>query len=185
MRIIGGTLKGRALVAPSDQKVRPTSDRLREALFNILTHGEENILEGARVLDLFAGTGALGCEALSRGASFAIFVDDAPEPRGLIRENVQNLGLAGVTKIFRRDATCLGPCAPIDPFSLIFADPPYGKELAQKALESALRYGWITPQACIVVEESRQSAFAFPSPIQETERRVYGESQIIIGSLHT
>jgi 16S rRNA (guanine966-N2)-methyltransferase len=183
MRIVAGRLKGRSLVTPSDNTIRPTSDRLRETLFNILAHREGNILHDARVLDLFAGTGALGCEALSRGAAFAVFVDEGQHARGIIRENIENLGLGGVTKVFRRDAQRLGPCAPNEPFSLVFADPPYRQGLAQKALENAIINGWLTAQACVVVEEASDTSFAFPSPIVEVERRVYGESQVIFGQM--
>src|SRR6186713_3684809 len=103
MRIVGGRLGGRTLLAPKSQAIRPTADRLREALFNILTHSYGDPVEGARVLDLFAGTGALGIEAISRGAAYALFVDDGVEARALLRDNVETLGLGGVTRIFRRD----------------------------------------------------------------------------------
>src|ERR1700748_908828 len=137
MRVVGGRLKGRNLASPSSRDIRPTADRLRESLFNILTHAYDDPITGARVLDLFAGTGALGIEALSRGASFALLVDDSAEARALIRENVAAFGLGGVTRLFRRDATKLGPAHPVEPFSLAFLDPPYGKGLADKALASA------------------------------------------------
>ena len=146
MRIVGGRLRGRKLAAPSSQAIRPTSDRLRESLFNILAHAYGDPVTGARVLDLFAGTGALGLEALSRGAAFALFVDDGAEARALIRENVATLGLGGVTRIFRRDATRLGPVHPLAPFSLAFLDPPYGKGLAEQALASAHDGGWLRPR---------------------------------------
>src|SRR5215468_2417149 len=134
MRIVGGRLGGRTLAAPKSQNIRPTSDRLRESLFNILEHGYDDVVTGARVLDLFAGTGALGLEAISRGATFALFIDNAAEARGLIRDNVATLGLGGVTRVFRRDATALGAAGPVDPFSLVFLDPPYGRGLAEQAL---------------------------------------------------
>ena len=124
-------------------RFRPTADRLREALFNILVHAYGDPVTGARVLDLFAGTGALGIEAISRGAAFALFVDDGVEARALLRDNVEALGLGGVTRIFRRDATKLGPAHPLEPFSLAFLDPPYGKGLAEKALASARDGGWL------------------------------------------
>ena len=127
MRIVGGRLRGRALSAPKSQAIRPTADRLRESLFNILAHGYGDPVSGARVLDLFAGTGALGLEAISRGAAFALFVDDGAEARALLRANVEALGLGGVTRIFRRDATKLGPAHPVEPFALVFLDPPYGR----------------------------------------------------------
>src|SRR6202795_2895439 len=116
MRVVGGSLRGRALAAPKAQSIRPTADRLREALFNILVHAYGDPLSGARVLDLFAGTGALGIEALSRGAAFALFIDDGAEARALLRENVTALGLGGTSRIFRRDATKLGPAHPVVPF---------------------------------------------------------------------
>src|SRR5438477_4958997 len=134
MRIVGGRLGGRALAAPKSQAIRPTSDRLRESLFNILAHRHGDPASGARALDLFAGTGALGIEALSRGAAFALFIDDRAEARALIRENIAALGLGGVVRIFRRDATKLGLAHPIEPFSLLFLDPPYGTGLGIKAL---------------------------------------------------
>ena len=139
MRIVGGTHRGRALAAPRSQAIRPTSDRLRESLFNILVHAHGDPVTGARVLDLFAGTGALGLEAISRGAAFALFVDDGAEARALIRENVATLGLGGVTRIFRRDATKLGAAHPVEPFSLVFLDPPYGRGLAEQALDLGAR----------------------------------------------
>lgn len=178
MRIVGGRLRGRALTAPKSQAIRPTADRLRESLFNILAHGYGDPARGARVLDLFAGTGALGLEALSRGAAFALFIDDGAEARGLIRANVEALGLGGVTRIFRRDATKLGPAHPVEPFSLIFLDPPYGLGLAGKALISAREGGWLAPDALIVVEEA-MGAFAPPSGFEAIERRAYDDSELI------
>src|SRR5438046_8641752 len=144
MRIVGGRLRGRALATPKSHAIRPTADRLREALFNILVHAHGDPISGARVLDLFAGTGALGIEAVSRGAAFALFVDDGAEARALLRQNVEALGVAAVTRIFRRDATKLGPAHPVEPFSLVFLDPPYGRGLAVKALVSAREGGWLT-----------------------------------------
>src|SRR5271156_2868956 len=162
MRVVGGSLRGRALAAPKSQQIRPTADRLREALFNILVHAYDNPIGGARVLDLFAGTGALRIEALSRGAAFALFVDDGAEARALLRENVAALGLGGTSRIFRRDATKLGPAHPVEPFSLAFLDPPYGQRLAEKSLASTRAGGWLTPDALIVVEEAAKVQFAAP-----------------------
>ena len=142
--------------------IRPTADRLREALFNILAHAYGDPVAGARVLDLFAGSGALGIEALSRGAAFVLFIDDSAEARALLRENVAALGLGGVSRIFRRDATRLGPAHPLEPFSLAFLDPPYGQGLAEKALASARDGGWFAPDALIVVEEATKAKFAAP-----------------------
>jgi 16S rRNA (guanine966-N2)-methyltransferase len=179
MRIVGGRLRGRRLVAPASQGIRPTSDRLRESLFNILAHGYGDPVAGARALDLFAGAGALGLEALSRGAAFALFVDDGAEARALIRANVAALGLGGVTRIFRGDATKLGPVHPLAPFSLAFLDPPYGKGLAEQALVSAREAGWLAPEALIVVEEAAQAAFTPPDGFQELERRRYDDTVLV------
>lgn len=177
MRIVGGSLKGRALKGPSSSTTRPTSDRLRESLFNVLAHAYGDPCDGARVLDLFAGTGALGIEALSRGARFALFVEDAAEARGLIRENVEALGLTGVTKIFRRDATRPGEMGPGEPYGLVFCDPPYGKGLAEAAIAGARAGGWLSPEALVVVEE-RSGAFTVPDGFRELERRRYDESEL-------
>lgn len=177
MRIVGGALKGRVLKPPSSQATRPTSDRLREALFNVLAHAYGDAAAGARVLDLFAGTGALGIEALSRGASFALFVEEAVEARALIRENVEALGLTGTTRIFRRDATKLGDCPAGDAYSLVFCDPPYGKGLAEAALLSARAGGWLAPEALVVVEE-RSGAFNAPDGFEVLEQRRYDETEL-------
>ena len=179
VRIVGGRLRGRALAAPKSAAIRPTADRLRESLFNILIHAYGDPITGARVLDLFAGTGALGLEALSRGAAFVLFVDDGVEARALLRQNVEALGAAGVTRIFRRDATKLGPVYPVEPFALVFADPPYGKGLAEKALASAHEGGWLTKDALIVVEEAVDAAFAAPTGFEEIERRRYHDSEFV------
>src|SRR5689334_2711331 len=141
MRVVGGRLRSRPIVAPKSAAIRPTADRLRESVFNILAHAYGDPVSGARVLDLFAGTGALGIEAISRGAAYCLFVDDGVEARALLRDNVETLGLGGVTRIFRRDATNLGPAHPLDAFDLAFLDPPYGKGLAEKALASAREGG--------------------------------------------
>jgi 16S rRNA (guanine966-N2)-methyltransferase len=179
MRIVGGRLGGRTLASPRSQAIRPTADRLRESLFNILVHAYGDPVTGARVLDLFAGTGALALEALSRGAAFALFVDDAAEARALLRENVAALGLGGVTRIFRRDATRLGPAHPVEPFSLVFIDPPYGKGLAEKALVSARAGGWLAQGALIVVEEAADAAFTAPEGFEEIERRRYDDTEVV------
>ena len=179
MRVIGGRLRGRALAGPKSPGIRPTADRLREALFNILVHAYADPIAGARALDLFAGSGALGIEALSRGAHFALFVEDGAEARALIRENVAALGLGGVSRIFRRDATKLGPAHPVEPFSLVFLDPPYGQDLAAPALISARDGGWLAPGALIVVEEASKSAFTLPPEFSELERRVYDDTEFV------
>src|SRR5262245_28684085 len=177
MRIVGGRLRGRALSAPKSATIRPTADRLRESLFNILAHGYGDPVSDARVLDLFAGTGALGLEALSRGAAFTLFIDEAAEARALLRGNVEALGLGGVTRIFRRDATKLGTAHPVEPFSLVFADPPYGRGLAEQALLSARAGGWLLPGALIIVEEAT-GAFQTPAAFHEVERRAYDDTEL-------
>lgn len=181
MRIVGGRWRGRSLAGPKTDAIRPTSDRLRESLFNVLQHGYDDAIEGARVLDLFAGTGAMGLEALSRGASFALFVDEGSEARSLIRENVEALGLGGTTRLFRRDATRMGAAAPNAPFSLVFCDPPYGKDLAPKALSACAEGGWLNPGALVVVEEAQGAALTLPAGFSEIERREYGETQVVFG----
>lgn len=179
MRVVGGRLRSRPIAGPKGQGLRPTADRLREALFNILAHAYGDPVTGARVLDLFAGTGALGIEAVSRGAAFVLFVDDGIEARALLRDNVGTLGLGGVTRIFRRDATRLGPVAPLEPFTLAFLDPPYGKGLAEQALASARAGGWLTPDALVVVEEAADAGFKAPEGYEELERRTYDDTELV------
>jgi len=180
MRVVGGRLRSRPIEGPKSSAIRPTADRLREALFNILIHGYGDPVTGARVLDLFAGTGALGIEALSRGAAYVLFVDDGAEARALLRENTQTLGLAGVTRIFRRDATKLGPAHPIEPFTLAFLDPPYGKGFAEQALASARDGGWLVPGSIVVVEEAVASSVKAPEGYEELERRAYDDTEFVI-----
>jgi 16S rRNA (guanine966-N2)-methyltransferase len=154
MRIVAGRFRGRAIASPKDEVVRPTSDRVRESLFNVLEHGIDGFsLSGARVLDLFAGTGALGLEALSRGAAFCLFVDEGVAARALIRTNIELFQLTGATRIFRRDATDMGPAGTVAPFALAFLDPPYGKGLGERALTSLGDGGWLLPAAVAVLEE--------------------------------
>ncbi len=184
MRIIGGKFRGTRLSAPGAQgggnaHLRPTSDRVREALFNMLAHGDYPDFEGVRVLDLFAGTGALGLEALSRGAARAVFIDDGPAARGLIRENIDRLGVIGRTKLWRRDATRLGPCRG-DPFGLIFVDPPYGTDLGARALKSASDGGWIAPDAIAVLEMAASSDLPILPGLALTDDRTYGETRLLI-----
>ena len=179
MRVVGGSLRGRAIIAPKSMAIRPTADRLRESLFNILIHSFDDPISGARVLDLFAGTGALGIEALSRGAAFALFVDEGAEARALLRENVAALGLGGTSKIFRRDATKLAEPNPLAPFSLAFLDPPYEQGLATVALNSARLGGWLTPGVLIVVEEATKARFTAPEGFSETDRRRYDDTEFV------
>jgi 16S rRNA (guanine966-N2)-methyltransferase len=177
MRVVGGRLRSRPIAGPKGDGLRPTADRLREALFNILVHSYGDPVTGARVLDLFAGTGALGIEAVSRGADFVLFVDDGVEARALLRDNTETLGLGGVTRIFRRDATKLGPVYPLEPFTLGFLDPPYRKGLAEKALASTRDGGWFKPEALVVVEEAANAGFKAPKGFEELERRVYDDTE--------
>jgi 16S rRNA (guanine966-N2)-methyltransferase len=160
MRIVGGSLRGKTLKAPPGEATRPTSDRARESIFNILEHaGWSPGLQGRRVLDLFAGSGALGLEALSRGAGFCLFVETSEAARGVIRDNIEALddrgaGLFGRTRVHRRDATDLGPrpgsAGP--PFDLVFLDPPYRLGLGEKALSGLAAGGWLAPRALAVFE---------------------------------
>jgi 16S rRNA (guanine966-N2)-methyltransferase len=179
VRIVAGRFRGSALAAPKSQETRPTSDRLRETVFNILAHGLDVDLEGVRVLDLFAGTGALGFEAISRGARHCTFIEEGTEARGVIRRNMETLGLNGVAKIFRRDATRLGAAGTIDPFDLVFADPPYGKGLGEKALSSAAAGGWLKPGAVCVLEERASADVEFPEGFDLLDRRIAGDSQVV------
>lgn len=184
MRIVGGQFRGRALAAPQNAATRPTSDRVREAVFNILAHGMDGFdIAGAKVLDLFAGTGALGCEALSRGAGFCMFVEEDAAARATIRENVEALGLTGVTKIFRRDATALGDAGKYAGFTLLFADPPYDRGSAPLALASAAAGGWLVPGAVVVVEERAGATVDLPAGFTKLDVRTWGDTQVVFGRL--
>lgn len=182
MRIIAGAYRGRALasVGKGDKgaHLRPTTDRVRESLFSMLTGGRfGDPVTGARVLDLFAGTGALGLEALSRGAAHVTFVDDGRVAGRLIRDNIKTLGVADETRLISRNATRL-PEASGEPASLVFLDPPYGMGLGEKALASALSGGWIAPDALIVWEESGE--VNPPDGVVQLDSRRYGDTHITI-----
>ncbi|MEM7547003.1 MAG: 16S rRNA (guanine(966)-N(2))-methyltransferase RsmD [Pseudomonadota bacterium] len=183
MRIIGGKYRGKPLAAPGlagggAAHLRPTSDRVRESLFNLLAHGDYGGAPGGcRVLDLFAGVGALGLEAMSRGATRAVFVDDHGPSRALIRENVEKLGLTGSTKIWRRDASRLGPCRG-DPYDLIFLDPPYGMGLTERALASARAGGWIAKGALLVIEQALNDPA--PETVRIVDDRTYGDTRLFV-----
>src|ERR671928_1232659 len=179
MRIVGGRFRGRSLAGPRSDAIRPTSDRLRETIFNILAHAYGDPVPDARVLDLFAGTGALGLEALSRGAAYALFVEEAAEARGLIRANVEALGLTGATRIFRRDAAKLGPAAPIQPFALVFCDPPYGRGLGERALRAARDGGWLEADALAVLEEAARTEVEAIPGFERVDARRYGDSRLL------
>jgi len=179
MRVVAGRLRGRPLAGPEHANLRPTSDRVREAAFNILTHGAAAVpLEGALVLDLFAGTGALGIEALSRGAAFCLFVEDDAAARALIRRNVEALGLTGVTRIWRRDATDLGPAGKHAGATIAFLDPPYGQGLGSRALASLDAGGWLAPDALAVLEERAGEEPVVPAGFSRIDRRTWGDTEM-------
>jgi 16S rRNA (guanine966-N2)-methyltransferase len=181
MRIVAGKFKGARIAAPKGLATRPTSDKVRQALFNVLEHGAPAFdFGGGRVLDLFAGSGALGLEALSRGARFCLFVEESAEARAAIRSNVEALGLTGATKIWRRDATKLGPAGTLQPFDLVFCDPPYGKGLGERALNAAAEGGWLRAGAIAVLEERADNEITWPPPLNEIDRRRYGDTAISI-----
>jgi 16S rRNA (guanine966-N2)-methyltransferase len=185
MRIVGGQFRGRALNAPLNVGVRPTSDRAREAVFNILEHAPWSPgLVDARVVDLFAGSGALGLEALSRGAAYCLFVETDADARGAIRDNAEALapqgGLNGALRIHRRDAADLGgkPAADGEPFDLAFLDPPYGKGLGERALEQLAAGGWLKPGALCVLERGSDEGPLEAPGYELLDERRYGAAQI-------
>lgn len=180
MRIIAGKFRGKQLNSPKGEDIRPTSDRVRESLFNILASRFGTSFEGLRVLDLFAGTGALGIEALSRGAAFAVFVDSGVEARGIIREHIEMFGLGGQSKLLRRDATALGPVEKFKPFDLVFVDPPYGEHLGEQALVSASANGWFSSGATVVLEERKGVEVELPESFVVEDRRDYADTSIWI-----
>ncbi|MBI3439789.1 MAG: 16S rRNA (guanine(966)-N(2))-methyltransferase RsmD [Proteobacteria bacterium] len=181
MRIVGGKFKGRSIIAPEGRNTRPTSDRAREAVFNVLTHAEWSAgLEGRRVLDLFAGSGALGFEAISRGAAFALFVETDAAARGALRDNIEALGLFGATRIHRRDATDLGakPAGLGDPFDLVFLDPPYHRGLGEAALSRLASGGWIAAGAIAAFECAADETPAAPG-FEMLDTREYGAAKVL------
>lgn len=178
MRIVGGKFRGKALLSPTDDSIRPTSDRARESMFNILASRIGVHLDGVKVLDLFAGSGALGLEAISRGATSAVFVDTGAEARGLIRDHIEAFGIAGFAKLLRRDATALGPAGTMGPFDLVFLDPPYDKGLGEQALVSLRAGDWLADGATIVLEESAEVELALPPGFEIDDRREYGAAAV-------
>ncbi|HZZ31955.1 MAG TPA: 16S rRNA (guanine(966)-N(2))-methyltransferase RsmD [Phenylobacterium sp.] len=181
MRIVSGSFRGKALAAPKGDSTRPTSDRARQAIFNILEHAAwSKGVQGARVIDLFAGSGALGFEALSRGAAFCLFVETDEAARGAIRENVDGMGLFGVTRVHRRDATDLGvrPGADGPAFDLAFLDPPYAKGLGEISLEKLAAGGWLAPGATVVFERGAgEPDFSVPG-FTALDVRDYGAARV-------
>src|ERR1700737_3781298 len=174
MRVIGGRLKGRALKAPGSDAIRPTSDRLRETVFNILAHSYGNPVAGARVIDLFAGTGAIAMEALSRGAACALLVDQGAQACAIIRANFAALDLGGAARILRRDARRLGAAAESGHFNLAFLDPPYGEGLAPPTLNALRDGGWLGQDALVVIEERAGGGVALPEGFVLRETRPFG-----------
>lgn len=178
VRVIGGKFAGRVLFSPIDQSIRPTSDRTRESLFNILSSREEQFWTNKRILDLFSGTGALGIEALSRGAKAAVFVENSVEGRGLIQKNIELLELQGFGRILRRDATKLGSIGTMLPFDVICADPPYGHCLGERAFVEALKGGWAKADTLFVLEEKKEAIIHLPDVFYLDDERFYGETAI-------
>lgn len=178
MRIVAGKFRGKLLTSPSDDSIRPTADRVRESMFNILASRLGPVFDGVRVLDLFAGTGALGLEALSRGASHVTFVDTGAESRGLIRDHIEAFGAGGITKLLRRDATDLGKPGTFGQFNLVFLDPPYGKGLGEQALAGIAAGGWLAEGATIVFEESVDATVEVPAGFKLDDRREYGAAAV-------
>ncbi|MEL6373073.1 MAG: 16S rRNA (guanine(966)-N(2))-methyltransferase RsmD [Pseudomonadota bacterium] len=182
MRIVAGRLRGRALTAPKDHAIRPTSDRVRETIFNVLAHGLNDAdvdVEGAQVLDLFAGTGALGLEALSHGAAFCLFVETSVAARAIIRRNIEAFELTGCTRIHRRDATALGEAGTRIPADLVFLDPPYAQGLGERALRAAASGGWLADGAVTVWEEAARATLDVPAGFTVLSDRVIGDTRVV------
>ena len=178
MRIVAGKFRGKQLTSPEDGSIRPTADRTREAMFNILASRLGPSFDGLRVLDLFAGTGALGLEALSRGAARVVFVDTGAEARGLIRDHIEAFGAGGVAKLLRRDATALGDAGTMGPVDLVFLDPPYGQGLGEQALTGLRTGGWLRPETLLVLEESSEIEVTIPEGYALDDRREYGAAAV-------
>ena len=180
VRVVGGKFSGRHLATPAGQEIRPTTDRTRESLFNILGSRQVNFWNGKRVLDLFSGTGALGIEALSRGAKTCTFVEQSVEGRGLIHKNIETFGLQGVTRLLRRDATRLGQIGTMQPFDVVFADPPYGHGLGEQAFSAAVEGHWVKNNALFVLEETKEATIRLPENFKLDDERHYGGTIIYI-----
>jgi 16S rRNA (guanine966-N2)-methyltransferase len=185
MRIVSGSFRGKTLAAPKGDATRPTSDRARQAVFNILEHAAwSKGVRDLRVIDLFAGSGALGFEALSRGAAFCLFVETDEAARGAIRENVEGLapngGLFGATRVHRRDATDLGvrPAGDGPPFELAFVDPPYAKGLGEQALEKLAAGTWLSPGAIVVFERGAGEPDVSVAGFELLDARDYGAARV-------
>lgn len=180
MRIVAGRFKGRPLTSPQGAATRPTSDRARAAVFNMLEHSPwRRPLAGARVIDLFAGTGALGLEALSRGAALAVFVETAPAAVAALRANIAALGAPDAARVLARDAVRLGANAEAD-FDLAFLDPPYRKGLVEQALTGLLVGGWLAPDAIVVAEQGSDEPALTPDGFELLDNRRYGAARVTI-----
>jgi len=181
MRIVGGKYRGHGLIAPKGMATRPTTDRARESLFNIIANRVD--FDGLRVLDLFAGTGALGLEAISRGAGFGLFVEKSAKARASIGTNIESVRLTDKTKVLNRNATRLGTIGSFEPFDLVFADPPYSKGLGEQAAQTLLEGQWLNPEAVFVLEDNSQ---AFPASLNGfvlCDQREFGDTSIGIFQL--
>jgi len=182
MRIVAGSLKGRAITAPEGQNTRPTSDRARQAIFNVLEHASwAEPLDGARIIDLYAGSGALGYEAISRGAAFCLFVEIEDEARGAIRENADAWGLMGRTRVHRRSATDLGvrPGSAGEAFDIAFLDPPYRKGLGEQTLARLLEGNWLKPGATVVFERGSDEPEIDTPGYERLDARDYGAARVL------
>lgn len=183
MRVIGGSWRGRRLEAPEGRTVRPTSDRAREAIFNILEHGKHtggagSPIPAARVLDAFAGSGALGIEALSRGAAHATFLDSDPDALRTVERNLTTL--KGMLQATVRRVDCTTPPRPTAPCDLVFLDPPYGQGLAAPALTALAAAGWIADHALCVIEQQHDDTFDPPTGFELISERRYGKARVLI-----
>jgi 16S rRNA (guanine966-N2)-methyltransferase len=181
LRIVSGDFRGKAIKTPPGEATRPTSDRARQAIFNILEHAAwSKGVRGLRVIDLFSGSGALGLEALSRGAEFCLFVETDEAARGAIRENIDAMHLFGHTRVHRRDATQLGarPGADGPAFDLAFLDPPYGKGLGETALEKLAGGGWLADGAVVVLERGADEGSFNVEGYEELDARQYGAARV-------
>jgi 16S rRNA (guanine966-N2)-methyltransferase len=178
VRIVGGEFRGRSLAVPKSNAIRPTADRTRESLFNILSHAYPEALNATRMMDLFAGTGAVGLEGASRGCRHVLFVESSVEGRGLLWENIDALGLHGRTRMLRRDATDLGSVGNLEPFDFLFADPPYAQGLGEKAFAAAADGGWLVPGALAILEERADVVVDVPPAFLFLEVRTFGDSKM-------
>lgn len=178
MRVIAGRFRGRPLTPPADMRLRPTADRVRESLFNMLAHGLDLTWEGAQVADIFAGTGALGIEALSRGAAHATFVDNHAASLALVRQNLAHLGIGREAAVIKADATRLPPAS--GPYDLLFLDPPYGRDLVSPTIAIMTAGGWLRPGSLVVIESGATDAIPLPPLLEIEKERIMGDTRLVI-----